>query len=346
MHLSRAALRRVLFGCTIVLTTAPGSVSAAGVPGANGRAAEAQGLGDEAAGRAEAAQSVPAQSVPEARRALASARGDAARLRGVLDRKKRQLEAALAATPEYRAALAARNRARAAYEAARRPVLAAARTGDRHLAARRRLAAAKQSLAEATRSARIGAGEAIKLINDGVRQAEAAMAAIEAEAVDADPRVADARAALDEAEEALAALRREHVDAALEQDPLAQSARASLASAEERVDAAAAELERLRATPEPEDGPYASAGAGYEPAAYARPVGVFGGNRSAARGGPRGGERPPPAYQPPPGAPATSPRASVPPPSRPTPPAPRVRISGGSVAGPKGPAPSAPMGGA
>jgi hypothetical protein len=79
-----------------------------------------------------------------------------------------------------------------------------------------------------------------------MREAAAALTAIEAEATAADPAAAQARAALDVAEEKLAALRTEHVDQALEADPACSSARLRLASAETRLDAAGTELKRLR----------------------------------------------------------------------------------------------------
>jgi chromosome segregation ATPase len=230
MRLPRVAILTALCGSFVAL--APSA----------GRAADV--APEAAAPQADVAP--PARSIADARHRLDAARAEVTRLRGMISRKKQQLEAALNVSAEYRAALAERNRAKAAYEAARRPAVAQVRGTEQHRTASDRLAAARQSLSAATRTARLGAGEAIKLISTDVREAAAVLAAIETQAAAADPAAAQARAALDAAEEKLAALRTEHVDQALEADPACSSTRLRLASAETRLDAAGTELKRLR----------------------------------------------------------------------------------------------------
>jgi hypothetical protein len=200
--------------------------------------------------------------VPEARRLLNGARGDITRLKAVLSRRKQTLEASLNVLPEYRQALAERNRAKAAYEAARRPALLNAKSSDAYAAARKRLLDARSAVAAATRTARHGGGGAIAAMTRDVREAEGALKQAEAEIVLADPVAAEASAALDAAEARLAALRKERVDDVLESDPTAQSARLNLVSAEARQAAADALLARLRAADEEGDVYVASAGTG------------------------------------------------------------------------------------
>ena len=237
MTLPRVAIRTLLCGVTLALLTPIASAAADAREPAPVEAAQVEP--DEAV-------KPTARSVAEARRALTGARGEATRLRAALARKRQQLEAALDAKPQYREAVAQRNRAKAAYEAARRPALAAARGTQTHRLARERLAGATRALTSAKQGARLGAGEAIRAMTADVRQAPAALVALEAEEEANHPQAAAARAALDEAAAKVEALREQHVDLALAADPACAGLRRGLASAEARVDAAGSELKRLQ----------------------------------------------------------------------------------------------------
>ena len=185
------------------------------------------------------------RSASEGSKLLAAARADVTRLRGTLDRRQRQLEAALRGMPEYRQAVAERGRAKSAYGAARQPALAAVRTTEAYRDARDRLARANDALAAMARSTRLRAGGLGSLSTD-VRDASAAVREMEGHAVAAHPRAAAAAAALEEADAKLAALRAQHVEQALADDQVCMSARSSLSKAEARLAALSAEVERLK----------------------------------------------------------------------------------------------------
>jgi hypothetical protein len=239
MNPPRVAVIAFLCGCTVVAS--PRSTRAADpTPDATDRPAGAAPL---------------AGNVPDAKKLLNAARAEVNRLRGTINRKKQQFETAMNGRAEYREAVAARNKAKAAYEAARRPAVLAARATDAHRAAREKLAAANRDLAAARQAVRVGAADAMKPLADAVREAQAAVAAIENDAASADPAAAQACAALDAADDNVAALYAQHVTRALQTDPACAAARLSLASAESRLDAAGAELKRLQvaAAEEPDE---------------------------------------------------------------------------------------------
>jgi hypothetical protein len=179
--------------------------------------------------------------VVEARRQVADAKSDAGRYRQTINRKRQKLETLLQGKPEYRAALVERNKAKAAYDAASRPALSAARETDQYLKAK-----AQWQSANAMATAAISGGPAalveLRSIRADMRQCESVVTELLANAVAADPGATETKAALDAAEAKLTAMREQHVDAALEDDPEYVSAAAQLKEAEARLETAEAQL--------------------------------------------------------------------------------------------------------
>lgn len=194
-------------------------------------------------------------SASEGRKLLSAARADVTRLRGTLDRRRRQLESSLRVMPEYRQAVAERDRARSAYDAARQPALAAVRTGEAYREAQGRLARANAALAAASRAVRLGG---LRSLAADVREASAAVRDIEDHAVAANPSAAAAAAVLEEAEAKVAALRAEHVEQALADDQVCMSARSALARAEARLAAVTSAIEQFNKPPPEEKEPEAT----------------------------------------------------------------------------------------
>ena len=182
--------------------------------------------------------------VAQARREVADARSDAGRYRLVMTRKRQKLEYALQARPDYREAVVARNKAKAACEQAARPALLAARASDEHKAAKAQWLSSS-AMASAAMTGGAGALSELRSIREDLTKYATALKEMEDKAVSADPRAAEARAALDAAEAKLLALRTEHVDDVLEADPQYTSAASQLESAQARLDTATANLAKV-----------------------------------------------------------------------------------------------------
>ena len=183
--------------------------------------------------------------VAQARRELADAKSDAGRYRLVMTKKRQKLEYALQARPDYREAVVARNKAKAAYEQAARPALLAARASEEHKAAKAQWLSSSAMASAAMSGGGAGALSELRSIREDLTKYATALKEMEDKAVSADPKAAEAKAALDEAEAKLLALRTEHVDDVLEADPQYTSAASQLESAQARLDTATANLAKV-----------------------------------------------------------------------------------------------------
>jgi chromosome segregation ATPase len=180
----------------------------------------------------------------EARREVADARSVAGRYRLAVNKKRQKLEHALAVRADYREAVIARNKAKAAFEQASRPALLAVRGGDEHRRTKAQWVSAN-AMAGAAISGGAGALVEIRSIREDLGKCAASLKEMEDKAVAADPQAAEARAALEQAEEKLAALHDEHVTLALESDPAYTSAKTQLQAAEARLETAQAQLAKV-----------------------------------------------------------------------------------------------------
>jgi hypothetical protein len=177
----------------------------------------------------------------EARRQVADAKSEVGRYRLTVNKKRQKLENALAIRAEYREAVIARNKAKAAFEQASRPALLAVRASDEHRRTKAQWVSAN-AMAGAAMSGGTGALVELRSIREELGKCAGTLKEMEDKALDADPNAAEAKAALDGAEEKLAALHDEHVTLALESDPAYTSAKTQLEAAEARLETAQAQF--------------------------------------------------------------------------------------------------------
>lgn len=179
------------------------------------------------------AAAAPANPVVEARREVSAAKTDLGKLLRVVNGKKARAQTALRASPEYKEAVLARNKATAELRTASAPVLATIRSGDEFKALRTKRTRLASELTALRRSGE-GDSERATAAAEELAAAKAELKALEDQALLADPSTAPAKTKLDEAEAQLATLEAQMI-AELGSDSAYSGAASQLDEAKARV---------------------------------------------------------------------------------------------------------------
>jgi len=180
----------------------------------------------------------------EAKKKITAAQADVTTAQKALAEVVAKLRADFEAGQDWQTASAAQKQAQADYDAARKPVIEAAKKKSNYQSAEKEKAEAEKSLAD-LRTRNVIGEPILKAVN---RQADATneMMKLENEALNADPKVVETRKALAEANAAVVALKKQF-DTSLAADTGWQEAKKGVDTAQEQVATANKELKEALA---------------------------------------------------------------------------------------------------